>query len=152
MKSIGKVSVAYQNFVLQAPTPANHSKNNTNTECCHFLGYSAVQSVCEATFRRNVLSQSLFCLVTCYTLVSCSTDFLPWRLRWHVPPKRRFAHGPRGAISQKMATFITTTVRTSNLATPILFSGQSVWPRHEESDRRANNSQPLQLAPASELQ
>jgi hypothetical protein len=28
---------------------------------------------------------------TCCTLVSCPADFLPWRWRWYVPPKRRFS-------------------------------------------------------------
>jgi hypothetical protein len=48
------------------------------------------------------------------TLVSCSADFRPWRWNWYVPPKRRFIYRIHGAISQKMAVFITTSVRTSN--------------------------------------
>jgi hypothetical protein len=47
-------------------------------------------------------------------LVSCSVDFGPWRGRRCVPPKRRFIYGLRGAISQKMAIFITTSAKTSN--------------------------------------
>jgi hypothetical protein len=34
-----------------------------------------------------------------------SADFLPWRWRWYIPPKRRFEYRLHGAISQKMATF-----------------------------------------------
>jgi hypothetical protein len=45
-------------------------------------------------------------LATCYTLVSFSPDFQPWRWRWYVPPKHWFTSGLHGAISQKMATFI----------------------------------------------
>jgi hypothetical protein len=55
-------------------------------------------------------------LATCYTLVSCSANFRPWRWRWYIPPKRQFAYGLHGAISQKMATFITTAVRAWNPA------------------------------------
>jgi hypothetical protein len=44
---------------------------------------------------------------TYYTLVSCSANFLPWRWRWYVLPKRRFTYRLQGSISQMMATFIT---------------------------------------------
>jgi hypothetical protein len=37
--------------------------------------------------------------------VSCLANFLPWRWRWYVPPKRSFTYVLQGAISQKMATF-----------------------------------------------
>jgi hypothetical protein len=47
-------------------------------------------------------------------LISCSVDFRPWRWRWYLLSKRRFIYGLHGAVSQKMATFITTAVRTSN--------------------------------------
>jgi hypothetical protein len=40
--------------------------------------------------------------------------FLPWRWRWYLPLKHRLTYGLRDAISQKIATFITTAVRTSN--------------------------------------
>jgi hypothetical protein len=49
-----------------------------------------------------------------YTLVFCSADFLPWRWKWYVPPKRRSTYDPHGAMAQKMAIFMTTAVRTSN--------------------------------------
>jgi hypothetical protein len=45
------------------------------------------------------------------TLVPCSWIFLPWRWRWHVPPKRLFIHG---VTSKKTAFFIVTAVKTSN--------------------------------------
>jgi hypothetical protein len=48
------------------------------------------------------------------TLVPCSTDFLYWRRKWCVAPKRRLTFWLYDAISQKMATFMTTAVRTSN--------------------------------------
>jgi hypothetical protein len=57
-------------------------------ECCHLPGYSADR-----------------CLATCCTQVPCSADFLPWRWRWYVPPKRRFTYGLHGAIPQKTATY-----------------------------------------------
>jgi hypothetical protein len=41
-------------------------------------------------------------LAICYTLVSFSTDFPPWRWRWYVPQKSRFTYGLHGAIFQKM--------------------------------------------------
>jgi hypothetical protein len=44
--------------------------------------------------------------------------FLPWRWRWYTPPKCWFTFGIHGAISQKMVTFITTLVRTSNPTSP----------------------------------
>jgi hypothetical protein len=40
------------------------------------------------------------------SLVSCSSDFRPWRWRWYVLPKRRFIYGLHGTISQKMEIFI----------------------------------------------
>jgi hypothetical protein len=39
---------------------------------------------------------------------------LPWRWRWHVPPKRRFITNPHSATSQKTVFFIVTTMKTSN--------------------------------------
>jgi hypothetical protein len=38
----------------------------------------------------------------------------PWRRRWYDPPIRRYTFGMCGSTSQKMATFITTAVRSSN--------------------------------------
>jgi hypothetical protein len=61
-------------------------------------------------------------LATCCTLVSCSADFRPWKWRWNVPPKLRFTYGLHGAVSQKMATFIATTVRTSTPTTELCVS------------------------------
>jgi hypothetical protein len=49
-----------------------------------------------------------------YTLVSCLDDFRPWRWKLYVPPKRRFTYRLHSAISQKMAAFITTAVRTAD--------------------------------------
>lgn len=43
---------------------------------------------------------------TCYTLVSCSTDFKPWRWRCYFPPNRQLMYGLSGAIAQKMVAFI----------------------------------------------
>jgi hypothetical protein len=43
--------------------------------------------------------------------------FLTWftgLTEYYVPPKRRFTYGLHSVISQKMATFVTTAVRTSN--------------------------------------
>jgi hypothetical protein len=49
-------------------------------------------------------------------LVLCARIFLPWRWRRYVPPKRRFSPlDLHGATSQKMAFFIVTAVKTSNL-------------------------------------
>jgi hypothetical protein len=44
----------------------------------------------------------------------CSTDFWPWGWRWYIPPKPRFTLGLQDAISQRMATSLTTAVRASN--------------------------------------
>jgi hypothetical protein len=49
---------------------------------------------------------SIFCLDTCYMLLSCSVDFRPWRWRLQVLRKRRFTYGLHSATSQKIATFI----------------------------------------------
>jgi hypothetical protein len=62
-----------------------------------------------------VLWDTARCLAACCTLVSCSANFRPWRWRLYDPPKRRSTYRLHGTISQKMATFITTAVRTSNL-------------------------------------
>jgi hypothetical protein len=43
-------------------------------------------------------------------------NFRPWTCSLYFPPKRRFAYELHGAISQKMATFVTTAVRISNPA------------------------------------
>jgi hypothetical protein len=72
----------------------------------------------------NDVSQELIAsifrgLATCYTLVSCSADFRRWRRSWYVPTKRRFTYGLHGAISQKMATFISTGVRTTDPANKV---------------------------------
>jgi hypothetical protein len=53
--------------------------------CCHLLGYGALWSVREPTFRRNVF--------TFWTQVSGSPDIRLCRWRWYVPPKRRLAQG-----------------------------------------------------------
>jgi hypothetical protein len=39
---------------------------------------------------------------------------LPWRWRWHIPPKRQFIINPHGVTSKKRAFFIVTHVKTSN--------------------------------------
>jgi hypothetical protein len=54
------------------------------------------------------------CLGPCCTLVCCMADFPPWRWRWYVPPKHQFTNGLHGAISQKMATFLTREARASD--------------------------------------
>jgi hypothetical protein len=61
-------------------------------ESCHLLGYSAVKSACEVTFRRNVLPSHL--LHTGFLLGGIST------LRWmsYVPLKRGFAYGASSYI------------------------------------------------------
>jgi hypothetical protein len=41
-------------------------------------------------------------------LLSWSADFRHWAGRWYVPLKRLFTYGLQGAISQKIAAFITT--------------------------------------------
>jgi hypothetical protein len=48
------------------------------------------------------------------SLDSCSADFLPLRWRWYIPQKRWLTYGLHGTVFQKMETFITTVVRTSN--------------------------------------
>jgi hypothetical protein len=47
---------------------------------------------------------------------SAEKGFRPWRWRRYIPPKCRFTYRLHGAIFQKMATFITTAVGTSNPA------------------------------------
>jgi hypothetical protein len=46
---------------------------------------------------------------------SCLADFVAWRWRRHVLPKRQFTYGLHGAVSQKMTSLITTAERTSDL-------------------------------------
>jgi hypothetical protein len=94
----------------------NTTKEEKWVKCCNLLGYGAVWSVCEQTFRRNASPQSNSggCLGTWYMFVSCSVNCRPWRWRWYVPPKRWFTYRLHGAISQTMATFITTAARTAN--------------------------------------
>jgi hypothetical protein len=46
---------------------------------------------------------------------SSLADFLPWRWRRYVNPKRRFTQDLQGATSQKTTFFIVTAVKTSNL-------------------------------------
>jgi hypothetical protein len=53
-------------------------------------------------------------LDTCCTLVPSAADFRTWRWRWYIPPKHLFIYGLHSAVSRKMATFITTAVRSSN--------------------------------------
>jgi hypothetical protein len=69
----------------------------------------------------------LFCpyIADCFQLVlglqppthtgSSLTDFLPWRWRRYVAPKRLFTQELHDAKSQKSAIFIVTAVKTSNL-------------------------------------
>jgi hypothetical protein len=73
---------------------------------------------------QHPLPPTLWSLYNCYpdwlfilpshllSLVSWSADFQPWRWRWYVPRKRRLIYVLHCAIPQKMANFITTTVRT----------------------------------------
>jgi hypothetical protein len=81
----------------------------------------------------------IFCLVTCYTLVSCSTDFLPWRWRWYFPPNCPLIYGPQGAISQKIAAFIVNFLFINKLickAISIYQQGgtkQTPWPYRERT-------------------
>jgi hypothetical protein len=56
--------------------------------------------------RSRTKATVLVSLAICWTLVSCSAGFLPWKWRWYVPPKLRFLYGLNGGISQKMATFM----------------------------------------------
>jgi hypothetical protein len=49
------------------------------------------------------------------TLVPRSRIFLPWRWRWYDPLKHQFTQDLHGATSLKMAFFIVTAVKTSNL-------------------------------------
>jgi hypothetical protein len=65
-------------------------------------------------YKSGIPTRSLFCTATCCMLVSCLADILPWRWRWYIPLKCQFTYGLPGAIFQQMATFITTTVTTSN--------------------------------------
>jgi hypothetical protein len=45
------------------------------------------------------------CLTTCFTLISCSADFLPWIWRWWFPPKRHFTYGQHVPVSQKVENY-----------------------------------------------
>jgi hypothetical protein len=74
-----------------------------------------VPSTCRHVPQFSAIYQAhaTFCLATYCTLVSCSSDFRPWRWMWYVPPKCPITYGLHGAITQKMAQFIT--VRASNL-------------------------------------
>jgi hypothetical protein len=74
--------------------------------CFHLLRYSAVYFACEPTFRRNVSPLS--------SGQKISRARNQRAAGGHALPKRRFKYGLRGTISQKMATFITAAVRTSN--------------------------------------
>jgi hypothetical protein len=49
------------------------------------------------------------------TWVPRSRNFLPWRWRQYIPPKRRFTQDLHGATSQKSAFFIVTDLKTSVL-------------------------------------
>jgi hypothetical protein len=110
VKSITRVCMSFNGAI-------SLSQDCWIVECCHFMAYTAAQNVCEPTFRRNVsppFTWSKISQAICWMLVPFSSDFRPWRWRWYVLPKRQFTYELRGSISQKMATFITTAVRTSN--------------------------------------
>jgi hypothetical protein len=60
-------------------------------------------------------SMRIFYILTLnVAIVSCSADFTPWRWGWYVPLKLWLTYRLYDIIFQKMATFITTTVRHSN--------------------------------------
>jgi hypothetical protein len=79
------------------------------SECCHHLVYSAVWSLCSHLLQASFLFDW----------------FSTWR--WYVLPKRRFTYRLHSAISQTMAKFITTAVRTSNPGFPFTFHFQIAW-------------------------
>jgi hypothetical protein len=58
-------------------------------EECRFLGCCAVQILCEPTFRRGVFDWWLSLHPPAHAGSSLA-DFIPWRWRQYVPPKRRF--------------------------------------------------------------
>jgi hypothetical protein len=67
-------------------------------------------------------------LVTCYTLVSCSADFRPWK--WSCSSKTSAHIGLHSAISPNMATFIVNDVLPINRIKPhenILPRSSSYW-------------------------
>jgi hypothetical protein len=90
-KSIGKACKLW-------PPRRIWGSRSCSYECCHLLGYSAVQSVCEPTFRRNILLNRL--LHAGFLLDWFSTV----KMEVILPPKRRFTYVLHGAASQKMAT------------------------------------------------
>jgi hypothetical protein len=49
------------------------------------------------------------------TLNLCSDDFRPWKWWWYIPSKRQLVYELHGALSQAIATFITTAERISNI-------------------------------------
>jgi hypothetical protein len=53
---------------------------------------------------------------------SSLADFLSWRWRRYVPPKRRFTQDLHGNTSRKTTFFIATEVKTSNLTKSIYFT------------------------------
>jgi hypothetical protein len=54
------------------------------------------------------------------TAGSSLADFLPWKWRRYLPPKRLFTQDLHGAKSQRAAFFIVTPVKTSNLTNRFL--------------------------------
>jgi hypothetical protein len=53
----------------------------------------------------GIPTDSLFCLATSFMLVTCFTDFSPWRWKWYIALKHWFTYRLQCVISQKMAPF-----------------------------------------------
>jgi hypothetical protein len=81
----------------------------------------------------SILAGWLPDLLPSHPQVSCLADFRPWRWRWSVLLKCQFTYGLHDAISQKIATFITTAVRASNpkwsnIVLEVLSTMKKTWP------------------------
>jgi hypothetical protein len=84
---------------------------------CFYLYFQGGKSAEQETRRLDNKSASRdnsYCLATCYRLVCCSADFLPWRWRWYVPLKMSVYVRTTRHCNPEDATCIITAVRSSN--------------------------------------
>jgi hypothetical protein len=76
-----------------------------------------------ATYRLHLQGRPWRCLPPAFTLILAQLLFRSWRCRRYFLPKHRLTlNGLHGVISQKMALFKTTAVRTSNPTDTYTFS------------------------------
>jgi hypothetical protein len=69
--------------------------------------------------RNNVGSNCNMLQLLAMAMLFLAHQFLStWRWRWYFPPKRQFLQKPHGVTFQKTA-FIVTTMKTSNVTSPI---------------------------------